>query len=123
MKALTAIAAILWATTSLAQDGQRASDTALDPHGLADLISGQALEFYDGSKSTYQASGRYGYTYTDDGPVWTGTYRMGDQSDVCVDFDSGSSRCDTIVMDGPRVVLITSDGLRFPVRNMTVAKP
>lgn len=105
---------------ALAQEGVRAGDTILNQSDMADLLTGQIVEFFDGSKSRYDADGRYAYTYTDDGPEWTGTYRLLDDSLVCVDFDNGSARCDRFVRDGDRVVLIIEDGTRFPVRNLTV---
>jgi len=111
----------LTASASLAMEGLRESDAEFAPAELVELLAGQVVEFFDGSKSTYQQDGRYNYTYTDDGPIWTGAYRMGEQSAVCVEFDNGSERCDVFVKDGTRVVLITADGLRFPIRNITVA--
>lgn len=110
----------LVAFPALAQEGIRDSDTLLDATEMAGLLSGQVIEFYDGSKSSYAADGTYGYTYTDDGPVWSGRYLLFNQSKVCVDFDNGSRRCDIFVRDGERVVLVTEDGLRFPVRNRSV---
>ena len=103
-----------------AATAQRSGDTMLSNEALQDLLSGRVLEFFDGSKSRYGADGRYGYTYTDDGPVWTGDWRMEDGSRICVEFDNGSARCDMIVMDGERPVLIIEDGTRFPIRNLTV---
>ncbi len=121
-KTLTALFGLI-AAPVFADAGIRGSDTILDGAGLAELLSGQVIEFFDGSKSTYQANGRYGYTYTDDGPVWAGDYALGADGEVCVAFDNGSSRCDTFVMDGTRAILVTTDGVRFPVRNITVATP
>jgi hypothetical protein len=115
------LAFVALANTAFATDGLRATDTELDQEGLTALLSGQVIEFFDGSKSTYRENGRYEYTYTDDGPIWAGAYRMEAESAVCVEFDNGSARCDVFVKDGARVVLITADGLRFPVRNITVA--
>ncbi len=103
-----------------AQDGVRTSDRILPVAELQILLSGQTVEFFDGSKSRYASDGDYGYTYTDDGPVWSGRYSVVGPSEVCVDFDNGSARCDFLVSDGNRMVLITSDGTRFPVRNITV---
>lgn len=105
---------------ALAQDGLRSGDTLLNRAEMDDLLNGRIVEFYDGSKSRYQTDGRYAYTYTDDGPEWTGTYRVADDSLVCVDFDNGSARCDRFVRDGDRIVLIIENGTRFPVRNLTV---
>ena len=44
-----------------------------------------------------------------------------DNSQVCINFDNGSGRCDVFVKDGTRAILITAEGVRFPVRNITVA--
>ena len=103
-----------------AQEGLRPTDTVLNRDEMSELLSGQLVEFFDGSKSRYGLDGRYAYTYTDDGTAWTGTYRLLDDSLVCVDFDNGSRRCDRFVRNGERVVLIIEDGTRFPVRNLTV---
>ena len=105
---------------AFAQDGVRASDTVLSQAEMTDLLSGRLVEFFDGSKSRYSTDGAYAYTYSDDGPAWTGTYTVADDSLVCVDFDNGSRRCDRFVRDGDRVVLIIEDGTRFPVRNLSV---
>lgn len=108
------------ANYAAAQDGLRSSDDLIATAELNELLQGQVVEFFDGSKSSYQRDGRYGYTYTDDGPVWGGTYTLGNPSEVCVDFDNGSSRCDLLVRNGDQIVLVTADGLRFPVRNIFV---
>ena len=104
-----------------AEGGFRDSDVRLDKLGLTELITGQILEFYDGGRSRYGSDKTYGYTYTDDGPIWAGLYRVMEDSQVCVEFDNGSQRCDHIVMNGENAVLITADGTRFPIRNITVA--
>ena len=101
-------------------DGVRNSDVRLNRAGMDTLLTGKVVTFFDGSKSSYAPDGSYGYTYTDDGPVWRGVYTLGDDSRVCVAFENGSSRCDMFVMDGDRAVLITDEGTRFPGRNSTV---
>ena len=111
---------LLTALPAAAQDGLRADDILMDASTLDSHLRGQVLEYFDGSKSRYEPDGRYGYTYTDDGPVWTGAFQTFDDSRVCVVFDNGSSRCDLIVINGERSVLITAGGLRFPVRHRTV---
>ncbi len=111
---------LLAPVAAIAQDGVRTTDTKLDRAAMTELLSGRLVEFFDGSKSRYEADGRYAYTYTDDGPEWTGSYRVEDDSVICVDFDNGSSRCDRFVQAGDRLVLIIEDGTRFPVRNLTV---
>jgi hypothetical protein len=111
---------IFFASPAFAQDGVRATDQVLNATEMHDLLNGQMLEFFDGSKSHYAADGTYSYTYTDDGPAWTGAFEVFDNSEVCVDFDNGSRRCDQFVLANDRTVLVTTDGLRFPVRNRTV---
>ncbi len=108
--------ALLLPTCAVA--GPRAGDEVFDAEGLSDHLSGKVIEFFDGSKSRFDADRRYGYTYTDDGPVWAGVWRTEADSRVCVDFDNGSSRCDHIVLDGERTVLIIEDGTRFPARRI-----
>ena len=116
MRGLTLL--LLLASPAGAFDGQRAGDILFDtPEALADRLSGQMLEFFDGSKSRYGADGRYGYTYIDGGQVWGGTWRTEQDSQVCVEFDNGSSRCDRLVGAQGRLVLIIADGTRFPIRN------
>ena len=112
--------ALLFASPAFAQDGVRTTDQVLTASEMTELLSGQMLEFFDGSKSRYGANGTYSYTYTDDGPAWTGAFEVFDNSEVCVDFDNGSRRCDQFVLANDRTVLVTTDGLRFPVRNRTV---
>lgn len=103
-----------------AQSGVRTSDTQLDASQLSEQLNGQIIEFFDGSKSRYGTDGSYEYTYTDDGPVWAGQFTLSEEGRVCVDFDNGSRRCDQFVKTDGRLVLVTTDGLRFPVRNRTV---
>lgn len=117
---LTLIFAAFLASTAAAQEGVRSSDTILNQAEMDELFTGTLIEFFDGSKSRYAADGTYAYTYTDDGPEWTGIYSFSDDSIVCVDFDNGSNRCDRFVRNGERLVLIIEDGTRFPVRNRTV---
>ncbi|MCV6594678.1 MAG: hypothetical protein OIF48_17135 [Silicimonas sp.] len=105
---------------ALAQDGLRDGDTRPSEAELDSYLAGQVIEFYDGSKSRYGRDGSYAYTYTDDDPPWTGRYAIPAPGEVCVDFDNGSRRCDLLVSSGNRMVLVTADGLRFPVRNRSV---
>ena len=70
---------ILVATAAAAQ---RAGDVTLSGEDLRAFLAGRVVEFFDGSKSRYSGDGRYGYTYTDDGPVWSGAWRTEDGSRV-----------------------------------------
>lgn len=116
----TVLALLLLSFPAFAQEGLRDTDVFIDIPVLKQQLSGHVIEFYDGSKARFAADGTYGYTYTDDGPEWSGTYEIQGDSLVCVAFDNGSSRCDLYVSDGARMVLVTADGTRFPIRNMTV---
>lgn len=122
MRSALALAFWLVASPLAAQDGLRAADRLLTEAELTEYLTGQVIEFFDGSKSRYSQTGGYGYTYTDDGPVWRGEYAVGADSDVCVTFENGSARCDLIVESAGRMTLITSDGLRFPIRNRSVSQ-
>ena len=120
LKPSSLVAALLFSAVPCAlaaQDGARAGDLAFGADDLAARLSGQVIEYFDGSKSRYEADRRYGYTYTDDGPVWAGVWSTGAGSEVCVAFDNGSARCDRMVENAGRLVLIIADGTRFPVRS------
>lgn len=114
------IALLCLALPASAQEGLRDGDERPSRAALSDYLSGQILEFYDGSKSHYGEGGDYAYTYTDEDPPWTGRYDIARPGEVCIAFDNGSHRCDLLVKSGNRMVLITAEGLRFPVRNRSV---
>ncbi|MEM1064949.1 MAG: hypothetical protein AAGJ74_05570 [Pseudomonadota bacterium] len=112
----TLLALIVLMGPAAAQD-LRPGDTPFAPEDLAVALAGTTVEFFDGSKARYAGDGSYAYTYTDDGPVWSGRYETAPDSKVCVVFDNGFARCDTYVMAGERLTLIIDDGTRFPVRH------
>ncbi|MXQ08528.1 hypothetical protein GQ651_11790 [Alphaproteobacteria bacterium GH1-50] len=119
MRRFAILALALMPVIAQAQDGARPGDRTFQSEALAARLSGQVIEYFDGSKSRYAADRRYGYTYTDDGPVWAGTWRTEGESRVCVAFDNGSARCDRMVENAGRLVLIIADGTRFPVRTVS----
>ncbi|MFW8634975.1 hypothetical protein [Cribrihabitans pelagius] len=95
----------------------RPGDQPLSAVELA-ALPGQSFRFYDGGESRYGAEGAYSYTYSAEnggGTAW-GTYRLLPDGSVCVDFTNGFSRCDLYVRNGARMILITEEGERFPVR-------
>lgn len=98
-----------------AGQGMRADDAPFEPAALSDVLAGTTLEFHDDSRARYGAAGDYAYRYRPDDPPFRGTWET-EGSAVCVTFDNGFDRCDTIVRAEGRLVLITADGLRFPVR-------
>jgi hypothetical protein len=90
------------------------------PFAQAELeaLPGQSFHFYDGGESLYGSDGAYSYTYSVEnggGTAW-GTYRINGDGSICVDFVNGFARCDLYVRNGSRVILITEEGERFPVR-------
>ncbi|MEM6464843.1 MAG: hypothetical protein AAF724_23330 [Pseudomonadota bacterium] len=102
-----------------AQQSPRAADTLLSQADLTALISGQMMEFFDNSRAVYLSDGRYEYRYAPDDPPFLGTYTVTDESFVCVAFDNGFNRCDLIVNDGTRYVMIIFNGDRYPVRSLS----
>ena len=113
---ILAMAITTAADASLAQQAPRDSDTLLDQTELTTLLSGQVMEFYDNSLATYLADGRYEYRYAPGQPPFLGTYEVADGSSVCITFDNGFERCDLIVDDGSKYVMIIANGDRYPVR-------
>ncbi|MCT8159198.1 hypothetical protein [Pseudoruegeria sp. SHC-113] len=114
-----AIWAVMAAGSALAQEaaGLRAGDTPFAPAELTELLSGQAVTFFDGGTARFGAEGAYSYIYEGSDQVWAGTWAAGQDSAVCVAFENGTSRCDTYVDDGKRLVLITEAGDRFPAKS------
>ncbi|WP_368041132.1 hypothetical protein [Leisingera sp. ANG59] len=83
-----------------------------------DALPGRSFRFFDGGESQYGSGGAYAYTYSAEnggGTAW-GTYRIAGDRSICVDFTNGFSRCDLYVRNSGRVILITQQGQRFPVR-------
>lgn len=109
----------LLAAGAAGAQGMRDGDETMDAAGVQARLSGKSVLFYDGSEARYSANGDYTYRYTPQDPAFGGTYEATDDSQVCVTFANGSSRCDTYVVNGERLVLITKDGLRFPVKALT----
>jgi hypothetical protein len=108
------IAGVLLASTAAGQ-GMRDGDAVFGAAELSQLLAGTTLEFHDDSRARYGPDGAYEYRYRPGDPPFRGTWETRD-GDVCVTFDNGFDRCDTIVRAAGRLVLITEDGLRFPVR-------
>lgn len=107
---------LLLVPSMAAAQSLKPGDTRLSAAELSAQLAGQEVEYYDGSTARYEVGGGYAYRYEPDGPAWVGTYQTTDDSAVCVTFDNGFGRCDTYVLNGTRLYLITADGLRFPVR-------
>ncbi|MEP0960285.1 MAG: hypothetical protein ABJL72_08020 [Roseobacter sp.] len=93
----------------------RPSDRVLTRQDVETLTSGNTLVFYDEGRSTYSEGGAYSYTYAS-GQSAYGNYEITQDGTVCITYRHGAERCDRYVESGPRIVLLTEDGLRFPVR-------
>jgi hypothetical protein len=113
------VAALATLACPVAAQGMREDDQILSIAELDGALSGQIVEFYDGSKARYMPDRGYSYTYQEGDPPFVGTYEPRDDSQVCVEFDNGLTRCDMYVMAGEHLVLIIADGTRFPVRTVT----
>ncbi|MDE9450648.1 hypothetical protein J3R80_09255 [Aliiroseovarius sp. Z3] len=113
------IIALLVASPSIADEWKtRPGDTRLDQTELSNTVSGQTLTFYDGATSVFNLDGTYSYTYGGGG-TWLGDYKIGTDSTACILFVTGVSRCDLYIVNNDQLVLITKDGLRFPVQSIT----
>ncbi|MEM6635682.1 MAG: hypothetical protein AAF667_07295 [Pseudomonadota bacterium] len=104
-------------TAAFAQ-GFRDTDKFFDVDGLTTVLSGQVIEFYDGSLASYGVAGDYEFAYAPGEPPFRGIYEIGDRGEVCVDFDNGFGRCDTYVRSTDRIILVIEDGQRFPVKSV-----
>lgn len=93
----------------------RATDHILSHEEVEALTLGQTLTFYDDGQSKYSAGGSYSYTYAS-GESAFGSYRIAADGTVCVTYRNGVGRCDRYVQNGDRIVLLTQNGLRFPIR-------
>lgn len=93
----------------------RDGDSVLEQAAVSDRLVGQSIMFYDNGVSRFETDGRYSYTYDQGGTAY-GQFEIGVDGVVCIDFINGFSRCDRYVANGERLLLLTADGLRFPVR-------
>ena len=112
---------LILATPAAAQDySVRGNDDVFTPAALADMIHDRDLEYFDGGVSRYNADGSYAWTYADNngGAVLTGTHDIQEGGVVCITYDAGPQRCDMFVMSAARLVLLTDDGQRYPLREI-----
>lgn len=108
---------LMLAPTGVLADGfQRlASDDLLSMAETRALTEGSVVAFYDGGQSKYSVGGAYSYTYASGASAF-GTFKIGEDGVICVVFRHGASRCDQYVRSHGRVVLLTEDGGRYPVK-------
>lgn len=118
--AILSVAALAASPLSAEGYSVRTTDRVLDSGAMAADVVGRSHQFFDGGVSFFSVSGTYSYTYSDGGRAF-GSYALpngGEDGVVCSEFDNGFSRCDKYVHDGTRLVLLTEDGNRFPVKEL-----
>lgn len=93
----------------------RATDRVLTQEEVSVLTLGQTIVFYDDGQSKYSAGGAYSYTYASGASAF-GRYSIAQDGMVCIDYRNGFARCDRYVESDNRIVLLTENGLRFPIR-------
>ena len=84
---------------------------------VAAAFIGQTVYFSDGGVGKYGTDGSYTFTFSD---FWnndksTGRYSIR-PSTLCIKFDDGGSRCDTIYVDNGKYVLVNKDDKSFALR-------
>jgi hypothetical protein len=115
-RCLLAAVLICAAFPSHAQDWFiREGDHPLYGPALQAAIVNQPVVFFDDGRSRYSAGGSYSYTYLG-GQSAYGAFRIADDGQVCITFRNGFDRCDRFVENAGRLVMLTADGQRFPVR-------
>ena len=93
----------------------RNADRVMSQAEVELLTAGQTLTFFDEGKSKYSVGGSYSYTNAS-GESAYGQYAVAEDGKVCINYQNGFSRCDLYVQNGDRIILLTENGLRFPIR-------
>ena len=110
MKTLAIATALLLAPTLVLAPrlaaAQAAAQSAVPDGELLQMIQGRTVTS-GRAQLTYGADGSY--TYNGRNP---GHYRVAN-GQICVDFNSGGSRCDTIVREGNQLFMVNRAGQRF----------
>lgn len=94
----------------------RDSDQVLDADALARIADGGSLTYFDDGISQFSAGGAYSYTYANNGGTAFGSFRVQTDGVICIDYRNGFGRCDKYVRNAGRLVLLTEDGERYPVK-------
>ncbi len=102
--------ALVLAVTLVATDAQASDYIPLNPS----TIRGKTILLDEGSSLEYRANGVYVYTLG--GRAQQGTWRIGPNGAVCVDFPNGRGRCDFYLENGSSLFLRNSFGKLFKVR-------
>jgi hypothetical protein len=116
MRIVVFFVALVLSTPAAAQDwADRQGDVALSMQEISVLTSGTVLTYYDDGQSSYGADGAYTYTYAS-GEMASGSFTIKEDGKVCVIFTNGRDRCDRFVSSRGKIILLTAQGHRFPVR-------
>ena len=111
-------ALIVLPTALFAQQWEpRTSDELFDQARLDALLRGSTITFFDEGRSKFFEDGRYTYSYANNGGTGYGYFTVMEDTTICIEFVTGSSRCDLYVSDEVgRLIVITAAGDRFPTR-------
>ncbi len=102
----------------------RPGDILIPSADLDDRLRGQELIFFDDGVSHFYNDGRYTYAYDmGEGGYAYGYFEVAQDSTVCINYVNGFTRCDAFVENEGRLILITRDGDRFPIREERDAGP
>ncbi|WP_299876357.1 hypothetical protein [uncultured Sulfitobacter sp.] len=91
-------------------------DEALERAEVIAMTANNDVAFFEGGVSRYSVGGAYSYTYANDGGTAYGRFNVAPDGLICIAFRNGRSRCDRFVRSHGRLVMITENGDRFPVR-------
>lgn len=95
----------------------RDGDRVLDPDAIALIADGGALTYFDDGISLFSAGGAYSYTYANNGGTAFGRFSVQSDGVICIEYRNTFSRCDKYVRNAGRLVLLTEDGERYPVKS------
>ncbi len=124
MRLLAFLPALLPAAAIAQTLDTRPGDALISSTDLDARLRGQEVVFFDDGVSHFYNDGRYTYAYDmGDGGFAYGYFEVAADSTVCIEFVNGFSRCDAFVENDGRLILITRDGDRFPVRDVRDAGP
>ncbi len=102
----------------------RPGDVVIPADALDTRLRGQELIFFDDGVSHFYNDGRYTYAYDlGEGGYAYGYFEVTGDGTVCIDYVNGFARCDAYVENNGRLIMITQDGDRFPIRTTRDAGP
>jgi hypothetical protein len=80
---------------------------------IAAAFIGKTVDFSDGGVAIYGTDGRYTFRFPNrENDRSMGRYSIR-PSTICLKFDDGFSRCDTVYIDNGQFTLVNTDGKSF----------